>query len=63
MGAHFAAVDGVFVAHSLFDEGVAGFAFNGFAAGGFDQIQGIPDKAGVVDDFAAAGLAQELVGQ
>src|SRR5690606_2926720 len=63
VGAHFAAVNRVFVAHSLFDEGVAGFAFDGFAAGGFDQLQGIPGQAGVVDDFAAAGFAQELVCQ
>ena len=63
MGAHFAAVNGVFVAHALFDEGVAGFAFDGFAARGLDQIQGVPGEARVVDDFTAAGLAQELVGQ
>src|SRR5690606_8103957 len=63
VGAHFAAVDRVFVAHSLLDEGVAGFAFDGFAAGGFDQIQGVPGQAGVVNDFAAAGFSQELVRQ
>ena len=63
MGAHFATIDGVFVAHSLFDEGVASLAFDGFAASGFDQIQGVPGQAGIVNDFAATGLAQELVRQ
>ena len=63
MGAHFATVHGVFVAHSLFDEGVAGFAFDGFAAGGFYQVLGVPGEAGVVDDFTSAGFSEELVRQ
>ncbi len=63
VGAHFAAVDRVFVTHSLFDEGVAGFAFDGFAPSRLNEVEGVPGQAGVVDDFAAAGFAQELVGE
>ena len=53
MGAHFAAVQGVFGPHALFHESVAGLGFHWNAAGGQDHFPRVPDKAGVVDDFFA----------
>ncbi|MNH15504.1 hypothetical protein D3C79_751180 [compost metagenome] len=54
--AHFTAVHRVFGAHALFDEGVAGLALNGLAAGGGDLLDGVPGQPWVVDDLATGVL-------
>jgi hypothetical protein len=63
VSAHFAAVHGVFQAHALLDEGVAGLALDGDAAGGFDLLDGVPGQAWVVDDLAAGVRLEEHFGE
>ena len=63
VGAHLAAIDGVFGAHALLDEGVAGLALDRNAARSFDLLNGVPSQAWVVDDLAAWVLFQEHFGQ
>ena len=56
VGAHFAAIDGVFSAHAFLDEGVPGFALDRHAACALDDIDSVPGQAWVMDDFFAGVL-------
>ncbi len=59
VGTHLAAVDGVFFAHTLFDEGVAGFGHHRRAACGRHHVDGVPGKARVMNDFRARVFLEE----
>ena len=59
MRAHFAAIDGVFETHALLDEGVAGLALHGDTASLFDDVDGVPGQAWIVNDFFARLVGKE----
>ena len=63
MGAHFTPIQGIFLAHALFDERVSGFAFDRCSASLSNQLLGVPGQPRVVNDLAAVYLLQELVRQ
>ena len=63
MGAHLTAVDGVFLAHALLDEGMAGLALDRLAAVLLADVDGVPGQPRVVDDPGARVLLQEGFGE
>ena len=61
--AHLAAVEGVFGAHALLDEGVSGLGLHGAPAGGGDFVDGVPGQARVVNDGGAGDFLQQRLGE
>ena len=59
VGAHFATVDGVFLAHTFFNKGVSGFRHYRGAACGSHHINGIPGETRIVDDLRAGIFFEE----
>ena len=60
MGAHLAAINGVFLAHALLDKRMPRLALDGLTAVLFTNIDGIPCQPRVVDDFAPAPSSGRL---
>ncbi|SAB61585.1 Uncharacterised protein [Enterobacter hormaechei] len=59
VGAHLAAVDGVFLTHTLFDKRVAGFGHHRLAARGLHHVDGVPGKTRIVNDFRPRVFLEE----
>ena len=59
VGAHFATVDGVFLAHTFFNKGVSGFRHYRGAACGSHHINGVPGETWIVDDLRAGIFFEE----
>ena len=59
VGAHFATVDGVFLAHTFFNKGVSGFRHHRRTASGSHHINGIPGETWIVDDLRAGIFFEE----
>ena len=63
MGAHFAAIHGVFGAHAFLHKGVPGLAHDGLPTCGQHHIAGIPVHPRVIDHLAARHAAQQFLRQ
>ena len=59
VGAHFATVDGVFLAHTFFNKGVSGFRHYRRAARGGHHINSVPGETWIVDDLRAGIFFEE----
>src|SRR5690554_6564732 len=63
MSTHLAAIDSVFLAHTLLDERVAGFALDGLPAHGLADCDSVPGEARIVNDRGAGMLLQKALRQ
>ncbi|CCK15078.1 conserved hypothetical protein [Cronobacter universalis NCTC 9529] len=63
MRAHFAAVDGVFLAHTLFDKRMTGFRHDRRAARALHHVNGVPGQTRIVNDLRAGVFFEERFGQ
>src|SRR5690606_34610773 len=59
VGAHLPTVHRVFFTHALFDKRVARFGLNCFAAISLGNIDSVPNKTRVMDDFSTRIFNQE----
>ncbi len=59
VGAHLAAVDGVFLAHTLFDKRMTGFGHHRLAARGLHHVDGVPGKTRIVNDLRPRVFLEE----
>ncbi|CAM8485286.1 hypothetical protein ESCOMM068B2_23815 [Escherichia coli] len=59
VGAHFATVDGVFLAHTFFNKGVSGFRHHRRAACSSHHINGVPGETWIMDDLRAGIFFEE----
>ena len=63
MSTHLAAVNRILGSHAFLDEGMPGLAHHGLPAGFFDNINGVPGQARVMDDSRIRLLGQERIRQ